>query len=266
MTVMRPNPPPPPPGPAPRLNLDLSADEIGRFAGLVAKGKERYAGILENALVMPADADRAEREEKFNKYYKTMAAEDQETYPGAIDTLYVGADSGHAINSLSPQEGAIIAYGNVNPKDMPPDQILSSSDVIYFQYLAAAGGKPPVPLLTIQRTNVASGTGSNVLRCIDALFGKNALVSKRLEPGDPTPGVTKDVSGQKFAASLADVFYAWLGTENATSACWLVREHGDQLSITGISHVVQVAPGKLTIYFTPATGHDMWRKEQPKTK
>ena len=244
---MRPNGPPP----RPQLDNNPTGKTIALFEALVRKGRERHAQLTA-AQGGITGVDRAARQGAFAAHYATAAASAVYDDVLAVETKPAGfPDAVTYVNAPDPLNGEIRAYHNAGrTKDDPnPAWFLSSSDVLFFQYAAAAGGNLPAhPLRRVQRTNVASGSGTHVMTCGKALFGPG-LFGVPLTPGDPEAPRTADFGPDRvLTASKADLFFAWLGTENATSSTWLIRDHGQELGIGTITHIVANSEQNITIH------------------
>jgi len=244
---MRPGPPPPP-LPA-SLDLNPSARTVAKFRDLVAKGRQRHTALLAAARGI-APAERERRTLSFAEHYRTVPAVAPYEQPLAVVTRVEGFPEAITyINAPDPEHHEIRAYHNVSPEaGIPvPAWFLKSSDVLYFQYRAKAQGEPP-PLRSVQRRNVASGTGNTVMTCALALFGED-LFGMELRPDDPSAARTADYGPDRvLTASPADLYFAWLGTENGVSSIWLVRDHGELLGASALTHIVVNSGQNITIH------------------
>jgi hypothetical protein len=253
-SVLRP-PPLPPPGPPPMADFTPSAAEIQKFGELVKTGNRRYQEMV-NSRVSLSPGERQQRTANFTAYYRTERADDEAYEAAAVATKAEGVPSAIYINADDLGKGEIRAHHNVNPtrsEGAPPlpEWLLGSSEILYQQYAAAGGGAPLPPLKTVQRRNVASGTGNVAMTCARALIGNDDdLFGRVLVPeGHREQKTVKFPGGRALTASLDDLFFSWLGTENGASAIWLVRDHGTDLGISGISRIVVNSLLNITIYF-----------------
>ncbi len=241
---------PPPPGEF-KSDLRLDAKETNDFRQAVAKGKQRCAemaqSVADNKYL--SDEQMAVRRKAFADHYKVGPPEaPYDTDAEASDIIVDGYPGAHYLNAVSVANAEIRAYANVNPTPPPTTwAALKSSDIQFLQYEQAHRHNPITPLARIRRMNVASGTGSATVRFMIIL--NPGLAGSTLTPGDPHQWQVAGQAGQ-ITATTSDFFYAFLGTENAISSFWLVREHGRRLHINGIQKIVIESPQNVAIYFT----------------
>lgn len=249
--------PGPPPGGPPKFDDRISANETIEFQKTLATGMRRYAEMTADVKDRKflSDEALAARRKTFDTHYRSAIPEDPDyrTDPQARSISIVDVPTAHYINAVDPVQGEIRAFANVNPKaESLPDWLLSGADVQYFQYEAAHaehGLQQITPLRRIRRMNVASGTGSTLMTYMSRL-NKN-YIGMELTPGDQHVWETEGSAGT-VRATTSDLFHAVLGTENAISAIWLVRDNGPRLGINGIQKVVVESGQNLAIYFSPA--------------
>jgi hypothetical protein len=110
---------------------------------------------------------------------------------------------------------------------------LAGSEIVFAQYQAMASfsGVAPAPLRTLERHNVTSRSGEPV---INYIHGRT------------------DRRGETREFTAADnEFFALLGTENLSSAVFLVRQRGPALGISGIDRIT-LRGGSIIVHFRAA--------------
>lgn len=206
-----------------------------------SKGEERYLNMLKGSTI--SGEEQYARDWFFQNYYKTSQDE------GVINSVYkhppsdIGLDyAGTYRNFTNVKEGTLKADDNYallykdkfegeyfyNPKTGKPEK-MSGSEILFQQWREASGGEQSAPLRTLIRSHVA-GNGLMMLKAI--LFGTDK--SQKDEPvytyGDPG-------------------FFALLVVPNVTSAIYLVKDHGEELGISGIEAIKVLGNLSLQIYF-----------------
>jgi hypothetical protein len=246
MTEQSHRPAPPPLQP----DLRITPAETADFLKALATGTRRYNDMVQSVQgnQFLSDQDMAARRQNFHDHYQVAPAPEQ-PYLGdsAQQVTSAGLPNGLYINRIDTPAAEIRAWHNVNPVGALPPWLLKSSDIQYLLYEQAFGQHAITPLSCVVRMNVASGTGSKVVTHISKL--NPALAGMTLTPGDLHQWQVAGTAGP-VTATTADFFYAFLGSENAVSSIWLIREHGRRLGINGIEKVVVRTVQNVAIHFT----------------
>jgi hypothetical protein len=193
----------------------------------------------------------AARRKTFETHYSVERPQEDEyrTDPHAQSIRIGDIPSAHYINAADPAQAEIRAYANTNPPPPQPTWLLSGSDLQFLQYKLAHGrGAEITPLQRIRRMNVASGTGAALMFYMKRL-NKN-YVGIELTPDNQENWQVEGKAETTVTATKSELFHAVLGTENAISAIWLVRDHGPRLGINGIQKVIAESGQNLAIYFS----------------
>jgi hypothetical protein len=241
---------PPPPPPPLQPGLPITPAETVEFGQSLATGTRRYNDMVQSVQgnQFLSDQDMAARRQNFHDHYQVAPAREQ-PYLGdsAQQVTSTELPNGLYINRIDTTAAEIRAWHNANSDGAPPPWSLKSSDIQYLLYEQAFGQHPITPLRCVVRMNVASGTGSKVVTHIGKF--NPARVGMTLTPGDHHPWQVVGTAGP-VTATTADFFYAFLGSENAVSSIWLIREHGRRLGINGIEKVVVMTVQNIAIHFT----------------
>lgn len=205
-----------------------------------SKGEDRYVNMLKGSTISGEEQDA--RDWFFQNYYKTSQDE------GVINSVYkyppsdIGQDyAGNYRNFANVKEGTLKADDNYalrykdkfegeyfyNPKTGKPEK-MSGSEIL-FQQWREASGKQAAPLEKLIRSHVA-GSGLMMVKAI--MFG------------------TEKVQKDEPVYNLGDPgFFALLIVPNVTSAVYLVKDHGEELRISGIQAIKVLKNLSLEIYF-----------------
>lgn len=224
------SPPPPPSGLGykPPSDEEIALAKKPAYEECLKKGKERAERLKTEKPKGRAD-NQTQRDEFFKLYSITDA--DPKSYPGSQQAQLLGDLGGTYINKL--QTGHIGAENNAHVT--PGQSLLSNSEILYQMYKHQTSKEKTPALDKLSRINVASGNGSAVVIYIQYLEKK--------EKKNETGVTVKDGD---------DYFYALLGTDNGNAAEWLIRDHGEELNIGGISGAKLTFTGAtFEFFFTP---------------
>jgi len=246
----QPHIPAPPTAPY-KPDMRISQKQIDEFTEMLKKGTQRYKDMLksvqENRFL--SDEDMETRRQNFHDHYSLAPATDEPYHKdGAQKVTINDHPAATYINAADSADAEIRAWHNVNLTE-PPDWVLKTSDIQFLQYELAFKPGPITPLRRVVRMNVASGNGSAMVYYVSRLNPE--YIGMTLTPDDHRPW---QVEGQTrlVTATTTDFFYAFLGTDNAVSSIWLVRDHGRRLGIKGISSVVIENQQNVAICFSPS--------------
>lgn len=230
--------------------MRISAKQTAEFVQTLAKGTQRYNDMVRSVQGnrFLSDEDMRARRQTFRDHYRVApATEEPYRGDGAQQVSIVDRPTATYINAIDPAQAEIRAWHNVNLTEDIPPWVLKTSDIQFLQYELSFGHQPITPLRRIIRMNVASGTGSMMVHYVSLL--NPGFVGMTFTPNDHHQWQVEGQAGL-VTATTADFFYAFLGTENAASSIWLVREHGRRLGINGIEKVVIQTEQNVAIYFT----------------
>lgn len=232
-----PAPPPPapaapPPGYAARVTSLRTAETKRKFVEAYLKGFSRYQDLA-RPLAPLAQAQRI-----FERSYITEsdpATGNMQTYflsPIDLeggDRLCTPQDTFGYKSSMDVRTGRATAIQHGRSQR---EGEIAGSEIIFGQYrqMASVSGVPPAPLRTLERHHVQSASGEPVIKHIHG---------------------SSDKEGQRreFAPGEAE-FYALLGTENLSSAVFLVRQRGAELGISGIDRIT-LEGSNVIVHFRP---------------
>jgi hypothetical protein len=218
-TVRNPSgaPPPPPPPAVASGPVELSPAVIKTYEDCLKEGKKRKEKLA--SIEQQINEGRSGRlhpdvkKQRDNLFglYSTKPSQD---YAGHLESKLQGDLGGNYTNKIEP--GAITAEANAHNNSKANGSLLSNSELLFQQYQSK---QKDVPLQTLTRSHVASGTGASVLQYIEHHeFQKEPITNKLI-------GVNSDYC------------QALLGTQNGSAALWLIIDHGIELGIKGIEGV-----------------------------
>lgn len=224
--------PPPPPGPVDLGGLTNYRTDAHRaaFKKSFKAGLKRYVTLL-NPDTLP------ERQVTFENSYMTEA----DPTTGAMTTTY--------LKQTRLPDGRILyepqtSYGYQSRVDLErgdfhaevhkrsPNPEIAGSEVIFGQYrhMASHKGVPIPPLKRLIRHGVISESGKPVVEYIHGNSDR-AGSTRRFTPSNPE-------------------FYSLVGTENLSSAVYLVKQRGKELGISRFRRIT-LAGSKVIVHFEP---------------
>jgi len=226
-------PPPPPMGDVPVISIAKAGTEKPgeKEVQIYKTCRERGLKCLNDLSQMkklgelpPKEANK--RNELFDKMY-TSKPSDENQYPGHLESELMGDKGGTYTNLFEGSRMTAEANRHRDPERFKP--LLSNSEILYQQHKLQQKTKKLEPLKSLKRSHVGSATGDAVLKRIR--YDNEGDIDKTLSIKE-------------------DHALALLGTENGTAAQWLIKDHGKELGICGITSVnIQTKDRMIEFFF-----------------
>lgn len=229
--------PPPPPSADARAAIDArhAAADAGDYQATLRRG-ERALDRMQHR----SDGDRFGQAYQASQYQSGWEGGGADRVMVTRHPQLMRDESYRYENVPDPVNGRIVAKHN--KKDRQVEQV-PSSEVLFQQYKQAAEEQDQplanFPLRTLERSNVISG---NLNPNREVTPGSGMAVMNHVRRAYPNE--TRFGPGH-------EAYRALMGTDNAVSAVGLVKDHGQELGISGIREVELTQQG-FNIHFAPA--------------